>query len=115
MRELLADALARLRGLEGVRGAAFVDAQAGVPVAVSAPADLNPDALAALATGFLGRISRAASSAEFGAVAAMQLEGAGGHLLVVSGVNLLIVLVAEAGAQLSTLRLEARRMAEEIR
>jgi predicted regulator of Ras-like GTPase activity (Roadblock/LC7/MglB family) len=115
MRDILDEALGRLHQVAGVRGAVIVDLQAGVPVAVKAGADLDPDALAALATLFFDRLTRAAGVAAFGAVAALHLEGAAGHLLVASGGDLLIVVIAEAGAQLEVLRLEARRMAEELR
>jgi predicted regulator of Ras-like GTPase activity (Roadblock/LC7/MglB family) len=101
-----------------VRGALVIDAQAGVPVATSSAADLEEGtltALAALATALYGRLDRAASAAECGETGVVRLDGEAGHLLIVSGGDMLVVVMAEADAQLGMLRMEARQVAEGLR
>lgn len=115
MKQLLTEALYRLGRIPGVGGVLIVDAQAGVPVAVESVAqavEFDATALAALATALFSRLARAASAATFGGLAAVQLEGTAGHLLVTAVGDLLVVVVAEADAQLGMLRIEARRLAE---
>lgn len=115
MRELLGYELERLERLAGVRGALIVDAQAGVPVATGSRLALDPDAVAALATTFAARIARAAGASDFGEVSVAQLAGESGNLVMATSGELLVIVVADTEARPEELRLEVRRVAEELR
>lgn len=115
MRDLLSAALERLERLAGVRGALFVDAQAGVPVATGRGLELDPGVVAALVTAFIGRLSRVTGAAELGGVRTVRLLGEVGSLVVAPSGDLLVIVLAEATSQMDELHLEARRVAEELR
>jgi predicted regulator of Ras-like GTPase activity (Roadblock/LC7/MglB family) len=112
MKELFSEALDRLSRVPGVSGALIVDAQGGIPVAVSSAQGLDGNAVAALATALFSRLARASGAATFGGLRTAHFEGTAGHLLVAPAGNLLVVVVADAEAQLGMLRIEARRVAE---
>lgn len=115
MKELLQQTLAQLRGVAGVRAAMLVDAEAGLPVATTDGAQVNATRVAALATALRGRLVRAAAGAEFGAVSVVEVEGAGGRLLVGGDGELLVVVVADTDASTDALRQEMRGIMEVIR
>lgn len=115
MKEIVADALDRLSRVEGVRGALVVDTQAGVPVSVVADDELDRVGLSALATHFFTRLSRAAGAAGYGEAITVRLNGDTGQLVITSSGELLVLVVAEAGAELEPLRHEARLVAEVLR
>lgn len=115
MRDFLAGALEELRGVAGVRAALLVDLEAGVPVASSGELAADASKVAALATALRGRLARAAVGAEFGAVQGVEVEGAGGRLLIGAEGELLLVVVAEPDASASVLRREMRGIMEVLR
>lgn len=107
-------ALHRLTRVTGVRGAAVVDAEAGVPVASELAVGVEETALAALAGSLYRRAVDATTASGVGRVRTLQLESAGGHLVVAGTGPLLIVALAEPSAQLGMVRMEAGRAAVEL-
>lgn len=104
----------RLSRVPGVRGAAVVDAHAGVPV-VAEVADASEGAMiAALAASLFRMSTRSGEAAGIGALETAQLEAEGGHVIVAGAGEMLLVAVADADAQLGMIRLEASRAAEEL-
>jgi predicted regulator of Ras-like GTPase activity (Roadblock/LC7/MglB family) len=114
MSDMYAAALARVSQVPGVRGALIVEAEAGVPVLAELAEDVNGTAVAALAAALFQRSAQASRAAHFGGLGTLQLEAEAGHVVVVYGGELLIVAVAERGAQLGMVRLEAHRAAESL-
>lgn len=114
MSDIFAEALDRLSRVAGVRGALIVETDAGVPVLAELSADVEGGAVAALASSLFRRTNKAAQSANFGSLRTMQLEAAGGHVIVANGGDLLVVVIAEKNAQLGQVRLEAHRAAQAL-
>lgn len=114
MSEKMTAVVERLSRVPGVRGAAVVDARAGVPVVAELADELAGPALAALASSAFRMSGRATESAGFGPIRTLQLEADAGRVVVSGGGELLIVAVAEPGAQLGLVRLEAARAAEAL-
>jgi predicted regulator of Ras-like GTPase activity (Roadblock/LC7/MglB family) len=107
-------AVERLSRVAGVRGALVVELEAGVPVTAELSEDVSGTAVAALTAALYRRTNTAAAAAGFGAASTLQLEAAGGHVIVVGAGELIVVVVAEPGAQLGLVRLEAHRAAEAL-
>lgn len=104
----------RISRVPGVRGAAVVDAHAGVPV-VAELADTSEGAMiAALAASLFRMSARSGETVGLGALKTAQLEAEDGHLIVAGAGEMLMVAVADADAQLGMIRLEASRAAEEL-
>lgn len=115
MSERLSVTMDRLGRIPGVRGALVADAQAGLPVVAELAGDLAAPALAALAVSAFRRAERAPEAAALGSLETLQLEAERGHVIIAGAGDLVVVVVAEADAQLGLVRLEARRAAEELR
>jgi predicted regulator of Ras-like GTPase activity (Roadblock/LC7/MglB family) len=115
MSDAYARALERVSRVHGVRGALLVEAEAGVPVLVELAAGVNGTAVAALAASLFLRTAQASGSAGFGTLKALQVEAAGGHVLVGGAGDLLIVAIAERDAQLGLVRLVVQQAAEALR
>jgi len=115
MSEFLGRALERVSRVPGVQGALLVESEAGVPVLVELSADVNGGAVAALAASLFLRASQAAGSAGFGALHTLQVEAAGGHVVVGGAGDLLVVAIAERAAQLGLIRLEVQQAVETLR
>jgi len=115
MKELLRQTLAQLREVPGVRAAFFVDAEAGLPVAIDAVGEVDARRVAALAAALRGRLARAAVGAGFGAVSVVEVEGGGGRLLVGGDGELLVVVVADPVAATEVLRQEMKGIMEVLR
>lgn len=114
MGEAFAGAVERLRRIPGVRGALVVDAEAGLPVVTELADEMAGPAVAALAASAFRRTRRGARDAGLGGVESLQLEAARGHVIVAGAGALLVVVLAEAGAELGRLRAEARQVAEAL-
>lgn len=114
MSDIFSEALDRLSRVPGVRGALIVETEAGVPVLAELAEGVEGAPLAALASSLFRRTSKASQTASFGNVRTLQLEAAGGHVVVANGGELLVVVVAEKNAQLGHVRLEAHRAAEAL-
>lgn len=114
MTDVYAEALERLSRVPGVRGALIVETEAGVPVVAELAEGVDGGAIAALAASLFRRTTRAAHTASFGYLRTLQLEAQGGHVVVATGGDLLVVVVTEKSAQLGMVRLEAHRAAEAL-
>ncbi len=114
MTDVMQAALTRLSHVQGVRGAMIVDPEAGVPVTAELAADVDGKAVAALAGSLFRRAGQAVSAAGQGALSTVQLEAAGGHVVASGSEALLVVVLAEAEAQLGLIRVEAQRAVEEL-
>jgi predicted regulator of Ras-like GTPase activity (Roadblock/LC7/MglB family) len=114
MSDVYRDSVDRLTRVSGVRGALVVEADAGVPVVAELADDVAETAVAALAASLFRRSSAACRSAGFGSVRTLQLEAAGGHVIVVGSGDVVVVVVTEPQAQLGLVRLEALRAAEAL-
>ena len=114
MSDVFAQTLDRLSRVAGVRGALIVETEAGVPVLAELAEGVEGNAVAALASSLFRRTSRAAQTAEFGRLRTLQLEAAAGHVIVASGGDMLVVVIADKDAQLGQVRLEAQRAAETL-
>lgn len=115
MSELFSAAMDRLSRVDGVRGALIVETQAGIPVVDELAEGVEGRAVAALTASLFGRTTKAADRAGFGQLDTIQLECEQGHVVVAGAGELLIVVVAETDAQLGLIRLEAHRVAQELR
>jgi len=114
MSDLYAEAIDRLSRVPGVRGALIVETEAGVPVLAELAEGVEGGAVAAFAASLFRRTTKAAHTANFGDLRTLQLEAADGHVIVANGGEVLVVVVAEKGAQLGQVRLEAFRAAEAL-
>lgn len=114
MSDVYRDSVDRLTRVSGVRGALVVEADAGVPVIAELAEDVAETAVAALAASLFRRSSAACRAAGFGGVRTLQLEAAGGHVIVVGSGDVVVVVVTEPQAQLGLVRLEALRAAEAL-
>lgn len=114
MSDIFAEAVDRLSRVPGVRGALIVESDAGLPVIAELAQGIDGDAVSALASSLYRRTRKAAATANFGNVRTLQMEAETGHVIVASGGDLLVVVVAEKNAQLGQVRLEAHRAAETL-
>ena len=112
MSENLDTVLDRVSRVPGVRGVMLVDGAAGVPIVAELAEGVNGQAVAALAASLLKRSSKASEMADYGAVRALQLESADGHLLIASAGEVLAVAVTAESAQLGLIRLEIQKAVE---
>lgn len=112
MSDLYRSSVERLSRVAGVRGAMVVEADAGVPVVAELAEDVPGTAVAALAASLFRRTAAATSAGTFGTLRTLQLDTAGGHVVVVGSGELIVVVVTDARAQLGLVRLEAQRAAE---
>lgn len=104
-------AVDRLSRVAGVRGALVVETDAAVPVVAELSDGVDGAAVAALAASMQRRTAQASDSAGFGRLSTLQLDAAGGHMLVVDAGDVLLVVIANREAQLGLVRLEALRAA----
>ncbi|HSJ24401.1 MAG TPA: roadblock/LC7 domain-containing protein [Longimicrobiales bacterium] len=114
MSETFGAVVEQLSRIPGVRGAVIAEKDAGVAVVQELAEGVNGNALAALAASLFRRTAHAGRASGFGAVSLVQLEAAGGHLLAVEAGELVLVVVAEQGAQLGLIRLEAARAGKSL-
>lgn len=106
--------LRRLTRVAGVRGAMVVDAEAGLPVASELAAGVEEMALSALAGSLFQRSYDASTASGFGRVRTLQLESDQGHVVVSGAGPLLVVVLAEASAQVGMVRIETARVVREL-
>ena len=107
-------ALHALTRVEGVRGAMVVDAEAGVPVASELATDVEETALAAMSGALYTRTAEAARSGGYGGLQVLELEAGGGHVVAAGAGPLLVVALTEPNARLGLIRVQVRRVAEEL-
>jgi predicted regulator of Ras-like GTPase activity (Roadblock/LC7/MglB family) len=111
----LDEAVAALTRVQGVRGAMVVETETGVPVTADLAAGVDGAPLAALAASLFQRAARATSAGAVGVLKAVQLEAAGGHVVMAEAGPLVVVAIAHPDAQLGLVRLEAAHAAEGLR
>lgn len=114
MREHFAGVVEWVSRVPGVRGAAVVDARAGVSVVAELSDSVDGGALAALAASVFRMGTRAGAATALGTLRTIQVEADDGHVIVAGADELLLVVLADADAQLGMIRLEASRAAEEV-
>jgi len=106
-------ALDRISRVRGVRGSMWVAAEDGIPVAQLLMEGVKGKAVAALAASLARKVSGAAAATGAGRVRFVQMEAAGGTLLVAPAAqDLLIVALAESRVNIGLVRLEMIRAAE---
>lgn len=110
----LARAVDRLSRIPGVRGALVADAAAGVPVVESVADGVAGPAVVALAASLYRCAAAASENAGLGAMGPVQVDAGAGYVIIIGAGDLLLVIVAEKGAQLGLLLLEAQRVAEAL-
>lgn len=106
--------LEALTRIEGVRAALVIDADAGVPVVSEVATGVEESALAALTGALFTRTNAASRSTGFGGLRLLQLETAGGHLLVADAGPLLVAVLTEARARVGMVRVQVARAAREL-
>jgi predicted regulator of Ras-like GTPase activity (Roadblock/LC7/MglB family) len=114
MKGALQDAMKELTRIPGARGALIVDPEAGVPVAAELETGISEMALAALAGALFLRTASAVGAAGHGGLRILQVEAAGGHLVMVGAGSLLVAVLASPAAQLGLVRVKAARAAAEL-
>lgn len=112
MTDLLERSLDRLSRVRGVSGSMFVAADDGLAVAQLLMDGVNGKALAAFAASLARKVSGAAAATDAGRVKFIQMQAAGGVLLVCTGTELLVAVVADAGVNVGLARLEMMRAVE---
>ncbi|HVO36271.1 MAG TPA: roadblock/LC7 domain-containing protein [Gemmatimonadales bacterium] len=108
-------ALDRISRVRGVRGSMWVAADDGIPVAQLLMEGVRGKAVAALAASLARKVSGAAAATGAGRVRFVQMEAAGGTLLVAPAAqDLLIVALADSRVNVGLARLEMIRAAEAL-
>jgi predicted regulator of Ras-like GTPase activity (Roadblock/LC7/MglB family) len=114
MMDLLRRAVLDLTRIPGARGALVVDPEAGVPVASELETGISDTALAALTSSLYHRALGALGASGHGRLRALQVEAAGGQLVIVGAEALLVVVLTAPSAQLGLVRVQAARAAAEL-
>ncbi len=115
MSERLLRSLDRLSRVRGVRGSMYVAAEDGLAVAQLLMEHVNGRALAAFAASLARKVSGAAAATGAGRVRFVQMQAAGGVLLVALGQrDLLVAVVADTGVNVGLARLEMMRAVESV-
>ena len=105
-------ALDRISRVRGVQGTMFVSADDGLAIAQLLMVGVNGKVLAAFAASMARKVSGAAAATGAGRVRFVQMQAAGGVLLVAMGGEMLIAVVADAGLNVGLARLEMMRAVE---
>lgn len=105
-------ALDRISRVRGVQGTMFVSADDGLAIAQLLMVGVNGKVLAAFAASMARKVSGAAAATGAGRVKFVQMQSAGGVLLVAMGGEMLIAVVADAGLNVGLARLEMMRAVE---
>jgi len=105
-------ALDRISRVRGMRGSMWVSADDGLPVAQLLMEGVPGRAVAALAASLVRKVSGAAAAMGAGRVRFVQMEAAGGTLLVaLAPPDLLVVALADSRVNIGLARLEMTRAA----
>ena len=108
----LARALDRISRVRGMRGSMWVSADDGLPVAQLLMEGVPGRAVAALAASLVRKVSGSAGAVGAGRVRFVQMEAAGGTLLVAPAPpDLLVVALADGRVNVGLARLEMMRAA----
>jgi len=99
--------------VRGVQGAMFVAREDGLTIADALMEGVRGKALGALAASAFGKYASVSGAVDAGAPRFFQLQCERGAVLVVAaGSDVLVVVVADAGANIGLIRLEMLRAAE---
>ena len=109
MSDRLERSLDRISRVRGVQGSMFVAAEDGLAVAQLLMVGVNGKVLAAFAASLARKASGATAATGAGRVSFVQVQAAGGVLLVALGRELLVAVVADAGVNVGLARLEMMR------
>jgi predicted regulator of Ras-like GTPase activity (Roadblock/LC7/MglB family) len=113
MSDELQRALDRISRVRGVRGSMWVSADDGIAVVQLLMEGVHGKAVAALAASLARKVSGAAAATGAGKVRFVQMEAAGGTLLVAPAPrDLLVVALADSRVNVGLARLEMMRAAE---
>jgi predicted regulator of Ras-like GTPase activity (Roadblock/LC7/MglB family) len=112
MTDAIQRALDRISRVRGVQGSMFVSADDGLAIAQLLMVGVNGKVLAAFAASMARKVSGAAAATGAGRVKFVQMQSAGGVLLVAIGGEILIAVVADAGLNVGLARLEMIRALE---
>lgn len=116
MNEALLTALDRISRVRGMRGSMWVAADDGLMVAQLLMEGVRGKAVAALAASVARKVSGASGAVGAGRVRFVQMEAAGGTLLVAPAPpDLLVVALAESRVNIGLARLEMLRAVEAVR
>ena len=108
----LGRALDRISRVRGMRGSMWVSADDGIPVAQLLMEGVPGKAIAALAASLVRKVSGTAGAVGAGKVRFVQMEAAGGTLLVaLAPPDLLVVALADSRVNIGLARLEMMRAA----
>ncbi|HXY19189.1 MAG TPA: roadblock/LC7 domain-containing protein [Gemmatimonadales bacterium] len=111
----LARALDRISRVRGMRGSMWVSADDGLPVAQLLMEGVPGRAVAALAASLVRKVSGSAGAVGAGRVRFVQMEAAGGTLLVaLAPPDLLVVALADGRVNVGLARLEMMRAAAAV-
>jgi len=112
----LGRALDRISRVRGMRGSMWVSADDGLPVAQLLMEGVPGKAVAALAASLVRKVSGTAGAVGAGRVRFVQMEAAGGTLLVaLAPPDLLVVALADSRVNIGLARLEMMRAAQAVR
>ena len=114
MRSPFGDMLASLIRQRGVLGSMVVDERDGIVVDSNLSIGVQGPVVAALAASLYRKTRQAAMAAELGETAFLQLEAEHGRLCVVGRGDLVVVVVAEARANVGLIRVELLRALETL-
>lgn len=114
MTDVYTEAVTDLARVPGVRAAIVVEADAGVPVVEELTEGVSGRAVAALGASIFQRASRSTGAAGLGSLRTAELQAADGHVIVVGGGEVIIVVLANGDAQLGRVRIEAENAAERL-
>ena len=112
MTDAIGRALDRISRVRGMRGSMWVSAEDGIPVAQLLMEGVPGKAVAALAASLVRKVSGTAGAVGAGKVRFVQMEAAGGTLLVaLAPPDLLVVALADSRVNIGLARLEMMRAA----
>lgn len=112
MSDAIQRSLDRISRVRGVQGSMFVSTEDGLAIAQLLMVGVNGKVLAAFAASMARKVSGAAAATGAGRVKFVQMQAAGGVLLVAVGQDLLVAVVADAGVNVGLARLEMMRAVE---
>lgn len=105
------DALTRQRG---VRASLVVDPVDGIAIDSNLQFGDDGNKFAALTASLYRKARQSATAAGLGYTGFMQMEAEGGRICILGGDALMLVVVADPGANVGMIRVEMRRAAESL-
>lgn len=109
-----AEVLDQLTRQRGVRSSLVVSANDGITIDSNLQFGQDGSRVSALAASLYRKGRLSAQAAGFGATGFMQLEAESGRLCIIGGEEIVLVVVADADANVGLIRLEMLRAAERL-